>query len=112
MGPTRPIRPLARSSASSEYRVEKRGGVRVVGYHHFVQGIATAFELVPGIFVGGADGPALGEMLDVVGKVGVEALQVSVMGKAYRAMEEGRQNNEELECYWELHYRSFGGLVL
>lgn len=111
-GPTRPIRPLARSSTSSEYRVEERGGVRVVGYHHFVQSIATAFELVPGTFVGGTDGPALGEMLDVVGNVGVKALQVSTMGKAYRAMEEGRQSNEELECYWKLHCRLFGGPVL
>jgi hypothetical protein len=47
--------------------------VRVVGYHHFVQIIAAANELVPGRVIDGGDGPALGEVLGVVDEGGVEA---------------------------------------
>jgi hypothetical protein len=84
---TRPIRPLARSSASSEERAEERRGVRIISYHHFVQSIATTFELVPGIIVGGGDGPALGEVLGVVDEGGVEVfMHVLIMGKTYGAM--------------------------
>lgn len=70
---TRPICPLARRSSSGERRVEQPGGVRIVGYHHFVQIIAAAFELIPGCVADGGDGPALGEMLGVVDEGGVEA---------------------------------------
>jgi hypothetical protein len=69
---TRPIRPLARSGACSEDRVKERRRVSVISYHHFVQSIATAFELVPGIIVGRGDGPALGEVLGVIDEGGVE----------------------------------------